>query len=263
MEQILHAKQSIGSLRETQTVSLVRAIGFVLLANGMKQEFWAIPKAIFSKREISLEARVLYGILFTRANGENVAWPGQKNLAETMGIGERSVRRYLDELKQHDLIESERLGMKRTNRYFLINEKEVIGQLDLSRQDKNVLSRQDKNVLSIGKEQIEKNSSNELAPHGGADDEKISIQAIIEKFKILNPSFERIYGNKTQRSALERLVKKYGVTKIEGAIKIASLAAGKKYAPSITTPLELEEKLGKLVNYYKRENERGAMLVKL
>ena len=91
-----------------------------------KGEFWALPKVIFAQKEVSLEARFVYAILWTRANGENVAWPGQKYIAETMGVGQRSVRRYLDELRENGLIEVERQGLNRTNRYHLT------GQVDLS-----------------------------------------------------------------------------------------------------------------------------------
>lgn len=219
-------------------------------------EFWAIPKWIFAKKELSLEARILYGILFTRANGENVAWPGQESLADTLGVSKRSIIRYVQELEKHDLIEAKRTGLNRTNRYI------IKCQVGTSRSDTGGTSRSDTAVSSpIVKEQIEKKSSKELAAHSAAGE--VPLNEIIEKFKIVNPSFERIYGNKTQRSALERLVKKYGVAKIEGAIKAASLVAGKKYAPSITTPLELEDKLGKLVQYYKREKSTGSMLVEI
>ena len=124
----------------------------------MKEEFWAIPKSIFEKKELSLEARILYGILFTRANGENMAWPGQKSMADNLGVSERGIRRYLDELKKAGLIKSQRLGMKKTNRYF------VIGQVGRSREDTAVAD-QDRTPVSdpIVKEQLEKNSSNTAA----------------------------------------------------------------------------------------------------
>jgi len=85
-------------------------------------EFWAMPKHILAMHELPLEARMVYAILWTRSNGENVAWPGQKKIADELGIGERSVRRYLEKLRGAGLIEIERQGNNRTNRYLITGE---------------------------------------------------------------------------------------------------------------------------------------------
>ena len=82
-------------------------------------EFWAVPKSVLSINGLSLEAKLVYAVLFTRTNGDNVAWPSQKYIAAALAIGERSVRRYIRELVDKRLITVERLGLKRTNRYSL------------------------------------------------------------------------------------------------------------------------------------------------
>ena len=120
-------------------------------------EFWAIPKEIYARTEISLEARNLYMILFTRANGENIAWPGQKSLGETLGVGERSIKRYIKELVKNELIEVIRSGLTRTNRYI------VRGQIGLSRGDKNVTSREATAVSHHSKRTVVKEHSNPIA----------------------------------------------------------------------------------------------------
>lgn len=86
---------------------------------------------------------------------------------------------------------------------------------------------------------------------------------LISLFEPLNPNFEVLFSRKNQTEALRRMVEKFGRIKTENSIKAAASVAGKKYAPSITTPLQLEEKLGQLINYFKREKERGSMLVKI
>lgn len=94
-----------------------------------KGEFWAMPKEIMAMKNLTIEARVIFSILYTRANGENVSWPGQERLASDLGVGERSVRRYIEELVEGGLVSREKQGMGRTNRYTI-----MWGQIDPSRE---------------------------------------------------------------------------------------------------------------------------------
>ncbi len=86
--------------------------------------------------------------------------------------------------------------------------------------------------------------------------EKISINDLIDLFKDINPSYEKLFKNKTQRSVIERLVAKFGELKLKKLIKILPKTNKMQYAPSITTPLQLEDKMGSLkVFLEKRETE--------
>jgi len=89
----------------------------------------------------------------------------------------------------------------------------------------------------------------EQAPRGN------TINLLIEEFKILNPSYERIFARKPQRAAAERLLKKYGWDKVVGCISAAAKCSGEPYAPTITTPCQLEEKLGQLIKYYEKQDK--------
>lgn len=86
---------------------------------------------------------------------------------------------------------------------------------------------------------------------------RIATQEAIELFKGINPSYERIFKNTTERKALERLLQKLGREKLEATIKFAEKANGMPYAPTITTPYELEKKLGALIAFYNKENTKG------
>jgi len=80
-----------------------------------------------------------------------------------------------------------------------------------------------------------------------------NINSLIGLFKDVNPSYKRLYSNKTQRKALERMVKEHGEVKVENMIKYLPKTIGEKFAPIITTPLTLESKLGNLVAYIQRQ----------
>jgi len=81
------------------------------------------------------------------------------------------------------------------------------------------------------------------------------INLLIDLFKEVNPTYERLFGNKTQRGALERLVKKFGVEEIKKIIEILPLLNKQQYAPTITTPYQLEEKLGQIKAFIQKNNQ--------
>lgn len=87
------------------------------------------------------------------------------------------------------------------------------------------------------------------------------VNSAINEFEPVNPSYERLFSNVTQRKALERMIKKHGLTKVMNTIRFAVASNGKSFAPTITTPLQLESKLGDLVTYYKRENDKGPKMI--
>lgn len=105
------------------------------------------------------------------------------------------------------------------------------------------------------------NKAISLAPQDGAG--KL-INDLIDGFKGVNPNFERLFPNKTERKALERMTKKHGHEKIKKVIEQLVKTNSIAYAPVITTPLQLERKLGNLIAFYQRkraEKEAGGIKI--
>lgn len=88
-----------------------------------------------------------------------------------------------------------------------------------------------------------------IAPDGAGKE----INDFIGFFEKVNPSFKRLYSNKTERKALERMIKEHGRKKIEYVIKKLEITNKVPYAPNITTPYQLEKKLGNLIAFYQRK----------
>lgn len=83
-------------------------------------------------------------------------------------------------------------------------------------------------------------------------------------WKVLNVFYETInpmikFGHKGQRAAAERLLKKFPFEKIEKMIQFAVSISNNKFAPVITTPYQLEEKLAALVSYKNKLVEGGRL----
>ena len=89
------------------------------------------------------------------------------------------------------------------------------------------------------------------------------INEVLEGFKEVNPSYERLYANKNQRLALDRLIVKHGREKVEGMIAFLPKSNAARYAPTITTPYKLEADLGKLAAWAQKEKDTSGKGKKL
>lgn len=76
---------------------------------------------------------------------------------------------------------------------------------------------------------------------------------IIHLFEQVNPSCKRYYNNTSQRAACQRLLDLYGFEQIARVIKILPKTNEMKYAPTITTPCQLEDKYKALEAFCKKE----------
>src|SRR3989304_2287917 len=87
------------------------------------------------------------------------------------------------------------------------------------------------------------------------------INLLLDLFKNINPSYEKLFANKGQRTALEKLLTKYGYEKIKNVISLLPETNEQPYAPNITTPVQLEAKLGNLVVFLRQEqNKKGGVV---
>jgi hypothetical protein len=75
-------------------------------------------------------------------------------------------------------------------------------------------------------------------------------------FKGINPSYERLFPNISQRSAAQRLLATNGKEIMMEVMAVAPDFLSRKFAPRISTPIQLESKLGELLMFMKQE-KRG------
>jgi hypothetical protein len=117
MEQ--HPERHIGDILKERNIEIIGAD----LAT--RHGFTQVPNFILTKKDISVGAKLAYAMLLKYAWADDACFPGQTKLADDMGSGERSVRRYLEELEKASLLEIVQRGLGRTNLYrlFLIVQK--------------------------------------------------------------------------------------------------------------------------------------------
>lgn len=82
------------------------------------------------------------------------------------------------------------------------------------------------------------------------------VNKLIDKFKPINPSCYKLFANKSQRNATERMIKQHGYEELSKLLDALPDILSKKYSPVITTPIVLENKLGDLMMFIKKNGGR-------
>lgn len=236
--------------------------------NNIFQSFWStIPTLLLEDKEIPIRAKKLYGLISSLCRKEGYCWASNKFLAEYSEIPIGTLRKYLKLLERKEWIKSEvspEEGNQR--RIFLIlpdfsrggmstlthnREHRGMSTLTHNREQRYVHAHTQPRADIYNNKDINNiDINNILAKQSFAGKE---INDLIKKFESINPSYERLFGNTTQRAAMERLVKKWGEEKVSKMIGYLPKTNQMKYAPVITTPLMLENKLAQLIGFINRE----------
>ncbi len=108
---------------------------------------------------------------------------------------------------------------------------------------------------SIGKDRLGKDRIDNTSEQSSRE-----IPLLIDLFKSVNPAYKKFFANKTQRGACERMLKENGFEKLKKVIDFLVISNKKKFAPTITTPLQLEDKFGQLKAFWEKESENKPLL---
>jgi DNA-binding transcriptional ArsR family regulator len=82
------------------------------------QKGWTgVPNFILESKQISIGAKLTYAMLLKYARELDDCFPGQVRLAKDIGATDRSVRTWLNELKQAELIDVRHRGQGKPNLY--------------------------------------------------------------------------------------------------------------------------------------------------
>lgn len=109
---------------------------------------------------------------------------------------------------------------------------------------------------TLSKDKISKDKIINTALQSNAD-----IPLIIDLFKEVNPSYQRLFGSPPQRAAVERLLKVHGKEKLTSMISYLPKSNATKYAPTITTPSQFEAKLGDLIAWSNKQKESTRKII--
>ena len=209
--------------------------------------------------------------LLLLANHQNNKWQGieikrgqlitgRKKISLLAGISEQTIRTCLSHLKS-----TNEITIKPTNKYSLITisnydkyqlspkqlTSKLTSKLTNNQPATNQQSTTNNNDNNDNKEN--KNNTNIIATSNEV------ANSINEVFKIfyekINPTIN--FGNKTNRKACDDLIKRFGLEEIKKLSEFACAVQGQSYAPVITTPYQLKEKLSQLKIYFDQQNNKS------
>ncbi len=105
----------------------------------------------------------------------------------------------------------------------------------------------------IGKEKKENTDTITVASDGTTKD----IPEIIDLFKEVNPSYRTLFARKNQREAVARMLVIYPRPQLDRVIEVLAQTNTHRYAPVITTPIQLEANMGKLKAFIQGERSKS------
>jgi len=83
----------------------------------MKKGFWAIPKSFAKRRDLSVRAKLVAGVLWSMRNSKSEALPSRSYLAEALGASVTTVDRGIKELVAKAGLKVRRRGFGKSNSY--------------------------------------------------------------------------------------------------------------------------------------------------
>lgn len=172
-------------------------------------------------------------------------------MAKFFGLGDRQAREYVSRLEQKGLIRVELIG--RNRRRITMTEKGNILMAVKRLPDGGKAPSADGGKAPHSN----KEDSSKVRKEEGEAPEWTEVSEVIDLFKAVNPSWEQLFKNRTERAAMGRLIVKWGRPKMEEVISFLPKSNGKAYAPTITSPWELEKKLGALKAFFEKERSKG------
>jgi biotin operon repressor len=188
----------------------------------MREGFWAVPKSIAKRKDLSLKAKLIAGVLWSMRNSNSEAFPSRGYLAEALGTSLTTIDRAVKELVTKTGLKVERRGSGKSNCYHIPNWQE---SSEMSNQEESGVTTLEDTRLKTHKSSmvtsIIDNSNKYFNRYSTIVDAKASPIDVIDYFKrkvkeVRGFEPEVDYG-KDGRLAKERL-KKYSLDEIKELI---------------------------------------------
>ena len=208
------------------------------------------------------------------AGEDGTCWTSQKTLSKQCGISVNRLKKSLNYLLEHKWIKA--VGTKRvstTGGTQQVNEYKIVDLWKLNinfYEDKGVSPDATPSNKGVSQDDTKGYHENIKGVSPGDDKEepikKITIKEdtkvetfgkevndIIELFKEVNPSYKELFKRKNQRDATQRLLRELGGERVRSAISYLGQTNAMPFSPTITTPMQLEDKIGALRAFVQKE----------
>lgn len=131
--------------------ALLQRNTIVVLNKALTHGFTQLPNYILKDKKLSFGARLAYAVLLSYAWQEDSCFPGQTRMAHDLGTTDRSVRSFLNELRERGYIDWKQQGLNKTNIYYILDYKPLEIEVDrkqASGQERKSISGQERKQAS-------------------------------------------------------------------------------------------------------------------
>jgi hypothetical protein len=121
----MHECKRAGTYLKTMdsTKEILQKHTIVILNGALKHGFTQLPRYVLQDKKLSFGARLTYAVLLSYAWQEDSCFPGQERMSKDLGTTDRSVRRFLAELKKTSYIDWKQQGLGKPNIYYILDYK--------------------------------------------------------------------------------------------------------------------------------------------
>lgn len=230
----------------------------------IKNRYGITPNAILNSTELSWKAKGLFGFIQSKPDGwtfgaEKIALQGLGGVGQVnSGLQELESFGLLTRVKYQD-------GSGHWHVTYTLHEKACM-QFSEPGFSEPGFSEPGK-PPNISKKDISKKElvrKIKLQAEPADRSQGVLVNELMDNFKLVNPSIARLFANKTQRAALERMLTERGFEPMAKLISSLAHSNAAPYAPTVTTPVQLETKMGSLIAYWtklKNEQPKGKGII--
>jgi hypothetical protein len=231
-----------------------------------KIPFTMVANEVLNHAGISLKAKGLYAYLFSKPEGWNFS---SKRIVNDCKESRPTILAALQELEANGLLVRRKRNDGRMDYLLTFSSSVSQGQESLPSAGSKKPNVKEPHVgisCPISNTETESNkekhSNTDKSPARTAQEQK-QIADVVEAFKIVNPSYKLLFARKPQHEAAFRLILAHGFERLLGMIAYLQQSNAIRYAPTITTPIQLEEKMGELKAWAdkQRSQSRGKGII--
>lgn len=219
---------------------------------------------ILLQADHSGKAKVMFcGQLVTLKPGQFTT--GAYKLSEATGVPRGTVERILARFKSEEqisIVSDRQCSMITVSKWAEYQGEEIESEErvrnDRGTSEERVRTKQE--AKKLRSKEIKKPEPILATPSAVAEKVPNPINEILEQFQMkVNPTIN--YGNSTQRGAVEYLLKFMGKEKLSRMIDFVESIKNEEFAPTITTPYQLKEKLAALTSYYQKKHNKPSNVI--
>lgn len=223
-----------------------------------KPDFILVPYQLIEDRNLEPTDRLVYGLIYWFEHlKDGVCTASNITFAALLHTTTRAIQNSLTNLEEHKYISREYKDSAKRHRTFIharISFKAAFSERnagDTRKQnempvtpERTVGDTTERTVGDQSNNRVNKNR-NKKVPARTAQEEK-DIADVIEAFQHVNPTYKQLFSRSPQREAAFRLLLQFRKEPLLKMVAYLQHSNGRKYAPTITTPSQLESKMGEL-----------------